>query len=195
MVKTICIVFFRDIVLMCQTSTVSKEIAEIVMKSSKETREKDLTSISKNWQSFECCIDLIITIQRPKETDDTSKNPNIHRRKQFKAKFDFIHFLILTKKYRFLLQFLNLCKGTITPKNVRIDEDSKKVSQIPRREDSWIFGANYVHLAAKYCPEALEILLQEQDSRFKELPRQHNSRRNVYPLHLAVMNENNLAAK
>ena len=178
---------------MCQTPE-SKEIADIVMKSSKETRGQYLAIIlEKNWESFECCIELIITIQRPKGFEETSEKPNIRRTTHLMAHLDFFHFLILTKKYRFLLQFLNSFQEEIVLKNVRIDNEAILVDQKPSRDHSWIFGANYVHLAVKYCSEALEIFLQ--DPRFDMLLRQPSSRRDVYPLHLAVINENNLSAK
>ena len=177
---------------MCKSDE-SKEIAKTVMKSSKKTREEDVATIlSRDWQSFECCIDLIITIQRPKKGEEASENTQatIRRRtRHLRSQLDFIHFLILTRKYRFLLQFLNSFQKEFKFNVVRVDIDVHK----PSRQDSWIFGANYVHLAVKYCPEALEILLQ--DSRFDKLAQEPNAKRNVYPLHLAVMNENNLSAK
>ena len=190
-------IFFREVESMCQTPE-SKDIAKIVMNSSKERRGQDVATILEgDWQSFRCCIELTITIQRPKGSDETSKNsqPNIKRTTHLMAHLNFFHFLILARKYRFLLQFLNSFQGQIDFGNVEIDDKKKTFNDVkkPSRNDSWIFGANYLHLAVKYCPEALEILLQ--DSRCDLLIYRPSTKRNVYPLHLAVMNESNLSAK
>ena len=171
----------------------SKEIAKKVMKSNKVSREKDIEEIlAKNWQQFRCSPFLVITMQRPAENDE----PHL-RTMQFKATFDFVHFLILTRKYRSLLQFLTSVQGPIYPKVVQLEhaetgDDFDKGKQKPSRGDSWIFGANYLHSAVKYCPEALEILLQDQ--RFDELIGKSSTKRQVFPIHLAVMNDNNLSS-
>ena len=171
---------------MCQNNE-SKEIANIVMKSNKTSRNGDIEEIlARNWQQFKCCLSLDITMQRPTEPDV----PHLTTM-QFEATLDFLHFLILTRKYRFLLQFLSKFKGSIDISKVTLAPATGK--QNPSRGDSWIFGANYLHLAVKYCPEALEILLQ--DPRFAQLIRQKSNQRGVYPIHLAVMNETNLSAK
>ena len=171
---------------MCQNNE-SKEIAKIVMKSNKSSRNGDIEGIlAKNWQQFKCCLSLDITMQRPTDQDV----PHL-RTMQFEATLDFLHFLILTRKYRFLLQFLSKFRGSIDNSKVTLEPATGE--QKPSRGDSWIFGANYLHLAVKYCPEALEILLQ--DPKFAHLIRQKSNQRGVSPIHLAVMNETNLSTK
>ena len=84
-------------------------------------------------------------------------------------------------------------------KNLISEEDllkSVEVKCAPERiieEDSWIDGANCIHLAAKFMPIGLEILFSVS----KELQRLI-SQPNTYgqaPLHIAARNKDTLSTK
>ena len=185
----------------------SKEIAKIALSSTKETRSKDAEKIiSMNWQDFQCCVDLTLKIRPfdlPDEDDsrccglfDSCNKSNctkISKTSQFKVSFDMVHFLILAKKYKLLFHFLSQYGEKI---QTRIDEMKPlPTEKVPIREHSWIFGANYLHMAAKYSPEALEILLEDSKQRFHDLIHMPSQRRQILPLHLAAMNQTNLASR
>ena len=73
--------------------------------------------------------------------------------------FSFFHLLILHKEIAILNYIIdnhNDLLSTETPKAIKVSHpDPKSVV----KQDNWIFGANCIHLAAKFMPQALKLLL------------------------------------
>ena len=183
---------------------VSKSIANIVLNSTKDTRPQDAKAIlEKDWKIFQCTLNLTlktIVSENQVENDSSSfvckKSPctQISKTSEFKATFDFFHFLILAKKYKLLFHFLDQQKeNSIVTKPVGLI--SLLQGKVPVREDAWIDGANYIHTASKYSAEALEILLQDPSKRFHALISAPSKTRKIHPLHLAAMNQSSLATR
>ena len=84
-------------------------------------------------------------------------------------------------------------------KNQINDEDllkSVEVKRAPERiieEDSWIDGANCIHLAAKFMPIGLELLFSVSKDLQKLIsqPNKHGQS----PLHIAARNKDTLSTK
>jgi len=184
------------------------------MKSSKSSRGKDAKELATKWRKFKCGAILVVRTRlsdQPLEGSciccnkcDSTETIRIHGSSEYVTLLDFFHFLILVKKYKLLYHFLveltdeNIASNTL---QLKIEKEEPGLSldiykdRTPTREDSWVIGANYLHFAAKYCPEALEVLLKDSKNRFQELIEKPSRERKIRPLHLAAMNQTNLSAK
>ena len=76
--------------------------------------------------------------------------------------FTFLHMLILCKEFDILK---HICEGSLSDefaRPVKIDSSPNDPPLVPEtvvKEDKWIFDANCLHLAAKFMPQGLELLL------------------------------------
>ena len=81
--------------------------------------------------------------------------------------FTFLHMLILCKEFDILKL---ICEGSLSDefaRPVKIDSSPNDPPLAPVtvvKEDRWIFDANGLHLAAKFMPQGLELLLSTLDS-------------------------------
>ena len=81
--------------------------------------------------------------------------------------FTFLHMLILCKEFDILKL---ICEGSLSDefaRQVKIDSSPNDPPLAPVtvvKEDRWIFDANGLHLAAKFMPQGLELLLSNLDS-------------------------------
>ena len=195
---------FRNVESLCQNDE-SKTIAAIVLESTKKSRPENVQSIINmdQWRNFKCSLNLKIRTSEVKDRNiesnensfcsSKSSEAPISTSSEYTATFDFFHFLILSKKFKLLFHFLNTFEKEIHHKGVHMQYRSGEGE--PCRKESWIYGANYLHMAIKYSPEALAIFLEDSNERFINLVNEPSTMRNVYPLHLAAMNHSNLATK
>ena len=73
--------------------------------------------------------------------------------------FTFLHMLILCKEFDILK---HICEGSLSDEfaiPVKIDSSPPLAPETVVKEDKWIFDANCLHLAAKFMPQGLELLL------------------------------------
>ena len=76
--------------------------------------------------------------------------------------FTFLHMLILCKEFDILK---HICEESLSDefaRQVKIDSSPNDPPLAPVtvvKEDRWIFDANCLHLAAKFMPQGLELLL------------------------------------
>ena len=103
---------------------------------------------------------------------------------------------IVIKHYLFWIRILfrdmvdqNLIDDEELLKPVEVHCDYERIVE----EDSWIDGANCIHLAAKFMPMALELLFSVS----KHLPKlTHSPNKNGQaPLHIAARNKDTLSTK
>ena len=73
---------------------------------------------------------------------------------------------------------------------VTTDKSSANVAD----EDLWIFGANSLHLATKFYPKGLYILLSSAKNRDALISRTHQKKR-ITPLHLAAAQQDSLSTR
>ena len=103
---------------------------------------------------------------------------------------------IVIKHYLFWIGLLfrdmvdkNLINDEELLKSVEVKCDHKRIVE----EDSWLDGANCIHLAAKFMPMGMELLF----SASKDLPKlTHSLNKNGQaPLHIAARNKDTLSTK
>ena len=76
--------------------------------------------------------------------------------------FTFLHMLILCKEFDILK---HICEGSLSDEFARpvkinlCPNDPPLAPETVVKEDRWIFEANSLHLAAKFMPQGLELLL------------------------------------
>ena len=79
--------------------------------------------------------------------------------------FSFLHMLILCKEFDILKHITDFCEGSLSDefaRPVKIDPSPNDPPLVPEtvvREDKWILDANCLHLAAKFMPQGLKLLL------------------------------------
>ena len=83
----------------------------------------------------------------------------------------------------------NLIDDAELLKPVKVKCDHERIVE----EDSWLDGANCIHLAAKFMPMGMELLF----SASKNLPKLTDSRNKngQAPLHIAARNKDTLSTK
>ena len=72
---------------------------------------------------------------------------------------------------------------------VWVDEKLEKVAS----KDMWIYGANSIHLAAKFMPQGLELLLSSLDDKSGLVDMR--SKYNCTPLHVAATSNDSLSTR
>ena len=95
--------------------------------------------------------------------------------------------------------YITLVFRDMVDKNLINDEDLLKtveVKQAPERiieEDSWINGANCIHLAAKFMPIGLELFFSVSKDLQKLISEPNDN--GQAPLHIAARNKDTLSTK
>ena len=119
---------------------------------------------------------------------DASKNTRSSWRIATYATFSFLHLLIIGKNFE-LLQYI-----FENQREVLIKELLKEVKvQDPKpkliiEQDKWIFGANCIHLAAKFMPRGLNLILTKDNCCTRNM-------NGLSPLHIAARNDDSLSTR
>ena len=170
--------------------------------------------IFEEWREFNYNINLDlnfkITIDKSTEKDSRGgfrrlKSIKVHgskKQEEIHGSFTFLHLLILSQNDKLLMYILEnteqemLANEVLKPvqvKNVKIFENVDE-------NDRWIRGANCIHLAAKFMPVGLELILISLESPMyanvkntnyslkKEVNTINNPYDKLFPLHIAVRN-------
>ena len=135
---------------------------------------------SVHWQTFEYKIRLYLA-QKVINEDNSVSN--------FLATFNLVHFVILAQKPK-LLQFLLRQDQSQVLAKVKVANESKLVI----REESWIFGASSAHLAARFFPQGLDLILSGENI-CKALINCKAGPRETSPIHVASLSTNSLSVK
>ena len=116
------------------------------------------------------------------------KNTKTSWRITTQATFSFLHFLIIGKNFK-LLQYIfenqheELMKELL--KEVKV-QDPKPALII--EQDKWILGANCIHLAAKFMPRGLNLILTKDNC-------STTNKNGLSPLHIAARNDDSLSTR
>ena len=119
---------------------------------------------SQEWRYFSYEIELSLGTKLSKVKELT--NHDNEERRKISASFTFLHLLILCKDIEILNHITKIHSASLVDevgRPVKI-ESSKKIS--PKSvvwRDNWIFDANCLHLAAKFMPHGLKLLLSNLD--------------------------------
>ena len=174
--------------------------------------------IFEEWREFNYKINLDlnfkITIDKSTEKDSRGRfrQLSVHgskKQEEIHGSFTFLHLLILSQNVKLLMYILDktekedLANEVLKPvqvKNVKMFENVDE-------NDRWIRGANCIHLAAKFMPLGLELLLTSLESPTyanvknanyslkKEVNIINNPDDKLYPLHIAVRNCDSISTR
>ena len=104
------------------------------------------------------------------------------------ATFSFLHLLIIGKNFK-LLQYIfehqqeNLMKELLKEVSVQDPKPALIIEQ-----DKWILGANCIHLAAKFMPKGLDLILTKDNCSTR-------NKNGLSPLHIAARNDDSLSTR
>ena len=154
------------------------EIAKNVLFLTPETVIEKLKDIQ--WQSFQYKVRLYLA----KHSRDLEKpTPN------FLATFNLVHFAILAQNPQ-LLQFLIKQDPDQAKTNVKVKDESELVI----REESWIFEASCAHLAARFFPQGLDLILSDENI-CKAVINCRAGPREMSPIHVAALSTKSLSVQ
>ena len=154
------------------------EIAKNVLFWTPETVIEKLKDIQ--WQSFQYKVRLYLA----KHSRDLEKpTPN------FLATFNLVHFAILAQNPQ-LLQFLIKQDPDQAKTNVKVKDESELVI----REESWIFEASCAHLAARFFPQGLDLILSDKNI-CKAVINCRAGPREMSPIHVAALSTKSLSVQ
>ena len=173
-------------------------IAESVLIGDVVSFEKHFNSEWENWQ-FNVTVNANLTAEN-KDNQSLPNSPmdepdfNINSFSQFTVTLSLIHFVVLTRQNQILKFLLNspLTQGkwnglVLVSKN---GPDKKDVANLAE-EDSWIYKATCIHLAAKFNTNGLHMIL----SKCKELVKETHTQGEISPLHVAVGKTSSLSTR
>ena len=125
-------------------------------------------------------------------SESDEEDQELPRDERFRVRFSLLHLIILHKELEMLRYVIEKSSKEQEVKKVF----EKKVKIEPRKqvvsEDDWIFGATCIHLAAKFMPKGLELLLSKSPDCQKLLNTKSNGMRSLAPLHVSAMNSSAL---
>ena len=123
----------------------------------------------QEWRYFSYEIDLSLStrLSKVKEFINHDNKDQACEDRKISASFTFLHLLILCKDIDILNHVTKIHSASLIDevgRPVKILESSKEI--IPTSvvwRDNWIFDANCLHLAAKFMPHGLKLLLSNLD--------------------------------
>ena len=104
------------------------------------------------------------------------------------ATFSFLHLLIIGKNFE-LLQYIFENQREVLMKELL--KEVKVQDQKPKmiiEQDKWILGANCIHLAAKFMPRGLNLILTKDYGTT-------TNKNGLSPLHIAARNDESLSTR
>ena len=113
----------------------------------------------QEWRYFSYEIDLSLSTKLSKSKE--VKNHDIEDRK-ISASFTFLHLIILCKDIDILRQITKIHSDSLVDevgRPVKIESSKRILPKSVVWRDNWIFDANCLHLAAKFMPHGLKLLL------------------------------------
>ena len=190
------ILAFRSIGI--ETVNVAKDLLKHVINQESNSKEitEELKQIldKKEWTNFEFAIQLSLKLKLKKETNaNNGKKEKRHDKQYAVGTFSFLHLLIICKEIDILNYIINNHEDllpTETSKSIKVDGSIESKSVV--KQDQWIFGANCIHLAAKFTPHALKLLLDK--SRDQDLVNKENDNGST-ALHISSSNSDSLCTR
>ena len=167
--------------------------------------------IFEEWREFSYKISLdfnykmVIDKSTEKHSKGSYRKLSVHDSKkqgEIHGSFKFLHLLILSQNVKLLMYILEKTEREVLANEVLkpVQVKNVKIFENVDENDRWIRGANCIHLAAKFVPVGLELILTSLESPMyanvknanyslkKEVNTINNADDKLYPLHLAVRN-------
>ena len=131
-----------------------------------------------------------------------SKHPSLATQVSFAEKsgngsFTFLQILILLQDMDILKYIVHNHKDCLKEETVKPVSITSRLKEDVISKDRWIFEANSLHLAAKFFPHGLKLLLSNFENNQPALM-ELVSKKNQYgctPLHLAAQNFDSLSTR
>ena len=153
------------------------------------------------WTTFNYKVSLRLNKRSKQKEPYESKRPvslaSFHhsiREKKIYGNFKFLHFLIIGKNFQLLQYIIENHQETAEEelwKGVLVNHQSTLSPEMIIDEDRWILGANCIHLAAKFMPRGLNLIL----TRFSTTPLKTETNLGLSPLHIAARNTDSLSTR
>ena len=153
------------------------------------------------WATFNYKVSLRLNKRSKQKESYECKRPvslaSFHhsiREKKTNATFKFLHFLIIGKNFQLLQYIIENHQETAEEelwKGVLVNHQSTLSPEMIIDEDRWILGANCIHLAAKFMPRGLNLIL----TRFSTTPLKTETNLGLSPLHIAARNTDALSTR
>ena len=106
--------------------------------------------------------------------------------------FSFFHLVIIGKNMAILEHIVDNCKDFAMKAAAEKVEFVKRFSEHVIPEDIWIYRASAIHLAAKFMPNGLALLLSSlEKNSLLEIENMYQQR----PLHVAARNDDSLSTR
>ena len=112
----------------------------------------------------------------------------------FTLTLNFLHFVILCRRSKILKCLMNNVDIPDDDWKLPIVIDKEEMKKNIAEEDDWIFEANCLHLAARYHPKALNVLLSQLKEKDKMIKESHQKRK-TSPLHVATFRTDSLSSR
>jgi hypothetical protein len=118
------------------------------------------------------------------------------KEKSGNGSFTFLQILILLQDMDILKYIVHNHKDWLKDETVRTVSIASKLEEVVISKDRWIFQASSLHLAAKFFPHGLKLLLSnfENNQTLMELVSKKNQDGST-PLHLAAQNLDSLSTR
>ena len=162
-----------------------------------ELYENNFQSDWKNIPNFVTKVKLRLLPQRsyqPSKSSSDSPDGTELFSTPTEMTFNILHMVIILRKDKILRLLLD--KMGFDAYEVWLHRVKVNFTNIDRDlEKSWIYSANSLHLAAKFNPEALHLILshlKDTPMKFKE---KFTGLHGVTPLHVAAMNSDSISAR
>jgi hypothetical protein len=153
------------------------------------------------WTTFNYKVSLRLNKYSKQKEPYESKRPvslaSFHhsiREKRTYGTFKFLHFLIIGKNFQLLQYIIENQQETAEEelwKGVLVNHQSSLSPEMIVDEDRWILGANCIHLAAKFMPRGLNLIL----TRFSTTTLKTETNLRLSPLHIAARNNTSLSTR
>ena len=160
----------------------------------------------QTWRKFEYDIKLSLRrkVNPSKNLDAGTQDSGLevddeNEKEAVFGTFTFLHLLILCQEFDILRQITQTHKDILNievVKQVTITASRTKQQIEPNsvvKKDNWIFGANCLHLAAKFMPQGLKLIFENLDNHIALINvGNHNQ---CTPLHISANNITSLSTR
>ena len=136
---------------------------------------------------------LALTINEAPSTEVGDGEDEVDTAGKYTATFNVLHVAIILESTKVFHHLLNNIPEEVLKQVVAINPDAPDKVDTTERYEKWIFQANCAHLAVKYMPAALQLLLTNNTT--AELKEKPSEAFGLYPLHLAAMNKDALSTR
>jgi len=164
-----------------------------------DVKKLETLSNQNSLANWSLTVKLALTINDiPQEVEehtdaDDADEVDADAKSKFSATFNALHVAIVlesTKVFNYLLKSMSEMSEEFVLKKVNVHSNTPEKVDVTER---WIFQANCAHLAVKYMPTALQLLLTNNTS--ADLKDLKSEPFGTYPLHLAAMNNDALSTR